>query len=96
MILTFGDKTTTDIYNGLDTREARRIPPTVSKIAIRKLDMLNAASELRDLRIPPANRLKALRGNLTGYHSIRINDQYRILFKWMNGNANVVVIKDYH
>ena len=96
MILNFADKTTEDIYDGVDSKAARRIPRTVWAAAIRKLDMLNAASDLRDLRVPPANRLEALKGKWSGYHSIRINDQYRIVFRWIDGNARDVLIKDYH
>jgi proteic killer suppression protein len=96
MILNFADKTTEDIYNGLDSKPARRIPPVVWKIAVRKLDMLNAAHDLRDLRIPPANRLEALKGDWAGCHSIRVNDQYRVVFKWTEGNAKDVQITDYH
>jgi len=96
VIKSFGDKTTEDIFNGLDTRQARRIPSSIWKVAVRKLDMINAAHELKDLRIPPANRLEALRGKRAGSHSIRINDQYRIVFKWVDGNAKDVLIIDYH
>ena len=96
MILNFADKTTEDIFNGLDSKSARRVPQTVWAVAARKLDMLNAAAELRDLGMPPANRLEALKGNWSGYHSIRINDQYRVVFQWIDGNAKDVQITDYH
>jgi proteic killer suppression protein len=96
MILNFANKTTEDIYNGLDSKPARRIPQVVWKIAVRKLDMLNAAHDRRDLRIPPANRLEALKGDWAGHHSIRVNDQYRIVFKWTEGNAKDVQITNYH
>lgn len=96
MILNFADKTTEDIYNGLDSKAARRIPQTVWKVATRKLDMINAAHVLTDLRVPPANHLEALKGRKSGYHSIRINDQYRIVFLWHDGNAKNVFITDYH
>jgi len=96
MIINFADQNTEDVFNGLDTKQARRIPPIVWNIAIRKLDMLNAAHELKDLRIPPANHLEALKGKWTGSHSIRINDQFRIIFKWTDGNASDVQIIDYH
>ncbi|MER3559716.1 MAG: plasmid maintenance system killer protein [Armatimonadota bacterium] len=96
MILDFADKTTEDIYNGIDLKVARRIPFLVWKSAARKSDMLNAASKLQDLRVPPANRLEALKGDWSGYHSIRINDQYRIVFRWIDGNAKDVLITDYH
>jgi proteic killer suppression protein len=96
VILDFADKTTEDIYDGVDSKAARRIPQGVWTAAVRKLDMLNAASDLRDLRVPPANRLEALKGRWSGYHSIRINDQYRIVFRWIEGNAKDVLITDYH
>ena len=96
MIINFADHVTEDIFNGLDTKRARRIPSVVWRIAIRKFDMLNAAHELKDLRVPPANHLEALKGKWTGSHSIRINDQFRIIFKWIDGNARDVQIIDYH
>jgi proteic killer suppression protein len=96
MIINFADQITEDIYNGLDTKQARRFPSITWKLAFRKLDILNAAHELKDLRIPPANHLEALKGKLTGLHSIRINDQFRIVFKWIDGNAKDVQIIDYH
>jgi len=96
VIIDIADQTTEDIFNGLDTKQARRIPNIVWSVAVRKLDMINAAHELKDLRVPPANRLEPLKGKLSGYNSIRINDQYRIVFKWLNGNANGVLITDYH
>ena len=96
MIAGFGDGTAGDIFNGENTKAARRIPVEVWKTASRKLDMLNAAHELRDLMIPPGNRLESLRGTLAGKHSIRINDQFRIVFRWKDGNAHEVRITDYH
>ncbi|HEV8538229.1 MAG TPA: type II toxin-antitoxin system RelE/ParE family toxin [Bacteroidota bacterium] len=96
VIIAFADRTTEDVYNGTDSKAARRIPRLIWKIAGRKLDMLNAAHDLRDLRIPPANRLEALKRNWAGYHAIRINDQYRIVFRWTEGNAKDVMITDYH
>ena len=80
MILDFGDQATEDVFHGDNTTAARRIPTTIWKTACRKLDMLNAAHELRDLAIPPGNRLEALKGRLAGCHSIRINDQFRVVF----------------
>ena len=96
MILNFADKTTEDIFNGLDSKAARNIPQMAWNVAARKLDMLNAAYDLRDLRVPPANRLEALKGKWAGRHSIRINDQYRVVFQWADGNAKDVLITDYH
>lgn len=96
MIINFTDKTTENIYNGLDSKSARKIPIVIWKIAQRKLDMIDAAAELRDLKIPPANRLEKLKAKLDGYYSIRINDQFRIIFKWINSGAANVKITDYH
>ncbi|MFZ4622362.1 MAG: type II toxin-antitoxin system RelE/ParE family toxin [Bacteroidota bacterium] len=96
MIINFFDQASEDIFNGVDTKQARRIPSSIWRIAVRKLDLLNAAFDLKDLRIPPSNRLEALKGNLKGKHSIRINDQYRIVFEWSDGNAKDVQIIDYH
>ena len=96
MIIDFGDQTTEDVFNGLDTKQARRVPNSILQVAVRKLDMINAAHELKDLRVPPGNRLELLKGKWSGYHSIRINDQYRVVFKWHDGNAKSVLITDYH
>ena len=96
MIIDFGNQATEDVFNGLDTKQARTIPNTVWRVAVRKLDMINAAHELKDLKSPPANRLELLKGKWSGYYSIRINDQYRIVFKWVDQNAKSVVITDYH
>lgn len=96
MIESFKDKMTGDIYNGDDTKAARKVPKWIWKTACRKLDMLNAARELKDLAIPPANRLEKLSGDISNFHSIRINDQYRVIFVWANGNASSVQIVDYH
>jgi toxin HigB-1 len=74
----------------------RRIPSDVRSVAVRKLDMVNAAQELKDLRVPPGNRLEALKGELKGRHSIRMNDQWRVTFRWENGDAHDVEIDDYH
>jgi proteic killer suppression protein len=68
----------------------------LQEIARRKLRMLNNSQNIMDLQIPPSNKLEKLKGNLKGYHSIRINDQWRIIFKWINGNAEKVEILDYH
>ncbi len=96
MIQGFGDKTTEDVFNGENTAAARKIPREIWEVAHRKLDMIRAAHELGDLRVPPGNRLEKLKENLGNYHSIRINDQYRIIFKWEGGGANDVQITDYH
>ena len=96
MILDFGDRATEDIFHGINSGAARRVPVSLRPIAARKLDMLNAAKELRDLQSPPGNRLEKLQDSLAGFHSIRINDQYRIVFRWVDGNARAVRITDYH
>ncbi len=93
MIINFSNIETEKLYlNGF----SKMIPQHIQKIAVRKLDMLDAASTLNDLKAPPANRLEALKGDLKGFYSIRINDQYRIVFKFKNGNAHDVYITDYH
>lgn len=97
MILSFKDVGTQDIFNGENTKSARKIcPQTLFDVAFRKLDQIDSAVELNDLRVPPGNRLEALKGDLTGQHSIRINDQYRICFIWTNSGAIEVEIVDYH
>jgi proteic killer suppression protein len=96
MILSFGDKATEDIFNGDNTRDARGIPSSLWKVASRKLDQVNAAHELSDLRSPPGNRLEPLKGSLAGFHSIRVNDQYRVIFKWAGHGADKVQVLDYH
>lgn len=96
MILGFRDQTTVDIYHGRNTKAARRIPPAIWNVARRKLDMVDAAHELRDLSVPPRNRLEALHGDLAGFHSIRINNQFRVIFLWADGNAKEVQVIDYH
>ena len=93
MIRSFADKETERIWNG---DLSRRIPNQIQALARRKLRMLNAAQRLDDLRIPPANRLEAMKGKRTGQYSIRINDQWRICFLWHEGQCDEVEIVDYH
>jgi proteic killer suppression protein len=95
VIATFADGATEDLFHGIGSARARRWL-AISKLAHRKLDMMNAAAKLDDLKAPPGNRLEALKGNLAGHHSIRINDQWRIVFKWKDGAAHDVKIDDYH
>ena len=74
----------------------RKLPPDVRRVALRKLVLLDAAESLEDLRMPPGNRLEKLAGNRAGQHSIRINDQWRVCFRWKDGDAEDVEIVDYH
>lgn len=96
MIGSFGDRTTHDLYHGIESKAARAIPPAAVGAALRKLDMLSAALELRDLWAPPGNRLEKLRGDLEGCHSIRVNDRYRLVFRWSGSDAKNVRFVDYH
>ena len=96
MIVDFKSKAAQDIYDGVSSKEARKFPQSIWPVAQRKLDMLNAAVTLKDLSVPPANRLESLRGTLKDKYSIRINDQYRIVFGFKDGNAYDVEIVDYH
>lgn len=95
MIVSFADRATEALFHGRASG-ARRFPPGIRIAAVRKLDMLNAAYELRDMRMPPGNRLEALKGDRKGMHSIRVNDQWRIVFRWERGDAHEVAIVDYH
>ena len=95
VIYSFADNPTADLFHGIDSARARRWA-AIAKLARRKLDMMNAAVKLNDLKVPPGNRLEALKGDLAGYHSIRINDQWRVVFKWKDGAAHEVKIDDYH
>ena len=96
MIVTFLSEATSDIYHGVESKQARKIPQTIWQVAERKLDLLNAAYSLNDLRVPTLNHLEALKGKLKGKYSIRINDQYRLVFEFRDGNAYEVEIIDYH
>ena len=97
MIQSFKDAGTEDIFNGKNSKEARKLLPTsLLKIATRKLDQLDSVAALHELRIPPGNKLEALARDRTGQHSIRINDQYRICFKWSDLGPDQVEIVDYH
>lgn len=96
MIVGFGNKATRDVFDGTDSKEARSIPKQLWHVAARKLDMLNAAQDLMDLKAPPSNRLEKLKGDLAGFWSIRVNEQYRVIFRFANGNADAVQVTDYH
>ncbi len=97
MIFSFKDSATRDIYDGVNRTKSRKaLPQALRHIARRKLDMLDAAFDINDLRIPPSNRLETLKGSLKGKYSIRINDQYRIVFSWTPRGAEDVEVTDDH
>jgi proteic killer suppression protein len=97
MITSFGDRSTSDLFHGISSRYARKLPVQIHELALYKLDVLNAAQVLDDLRPPPpGNRLEPLRGNLKGFYSIRINSQWRIIFRWAENSAADVQVVDYH
>ena len=96
MIASFDDKATEALFNGGAKKAFKAIPPDIVSVARRKLDMLNAAVAVEDLRSPPGNKLEALQGDFAGLYSIRINDQWRIVFRWANSEAFNVRIIDYH
>lgn len=93
MVVSFGDKTTQKIWDG---ERVKGFSTEIQEIARRKLRMLNNSSDIKDLMIPPSNRLEKLKGNLKDFYSIRVNDQFRIIFNWNNGNASNVELIDYH
>ncbi len=96
MIRSFGDALAEDLYFDRTTHRTRRFPPELRRAARRKLQYLNDAEDLRDLQTPPGNRLEALRGDWTGFHSVRINDQWRLVFQWKADGAESVRVVDYH
>lgn len=96
MIESFGDKATEDLYHGRRTRRSRRFPPDILAATYRKLDMLNAAHRLDDLRSPPGNRLHKLERDLRCSYSIYVNDQWRVTFQWDGHTAHNVMVTDYH
>ena len=93
MIVSFGKAETESVWKG---ERVKKLPPEIQQVGRRKLRMLNNSVDLNDLRIPPSNRLEKLSGKLKEFYSIRINDQWRIIFKWKAGNAFEVEIIDYH
>ena len=93
MIQSFGSNETEKIWNGI---RVKKMPLEIQLVGRRKLRMLNNSQDVKDLRIPPSNRLEKLSGDLKDFYSIRINKQWRIIFTWNNGNANEVKISDYH
>ncbi|WP_084068023.1 type II toxin-antitoxin system RelE/ParE family toxin [Desulfocicer vacuolatum] len=97
MIRSFKNQATEDLFDGKNSKAARKsCPRHIWKIVIRKLEQIDSAMDLDDLKIPPGNRLEALSGSREGQHSIRINDQYRVCFEWNSDNADNVEIVDYH
>ena len=93
MIWSFADRETELVWEGV---RPRRLPPDILRAALRKLQMIEAAARVDDLRVPPGNRLEMLKGDRAGQWSIRINDQWRICFRWVNEHAEDVEICDYH
>jgi len=96
MIVGYLDDVTRDIHVGAESRAARRFGEEVRRAARRKLDLLGAAGDIRDLAVPPGNRLERLKGDRAGFFSIRVNDQFRIIFQFEGGNASHVQLVDYH
>ncbi len=93
MIKSFSDKYTEDLFN---RQRVKKFPPSILKVAYRKLLLIDAVERINDLKVPPGNRLEKLSGNLSGKYSIRINNQWRIVFEWNENNAYEVKIIDYH
>ena len=93
MIISFGNSNTEKVWNGI---RVKGLPTEIQNIGRRKLRMLNNSVDIADLRIPPSNRLEKLLGKAKDFYSIRINDQWRIVFKWNAGNASEIEILDYH
>jgi proteic killer suppression protein len=96
MLTSFGNQLAEDLFFDKKSRTTRRFPQYLRRIARRKLLYLHEATLLSDLKVPPGNRLEALRGDFKGYHSVRINDQWRLVFRWKNGSAENVQIVDCH
>lgn len=96
MIVSFADDATADLYHGRRTNRINRFPRDILHRALVKLDVLNAAQNLMDLSSPPGNHLESLSGDWAGFHSVRINKQWRIVFRWESQNAHDVQVIDYH
>jgi len=96
MIESFGNRLAEDLFFDRRSRDTRAFPPELMRVARRKVLYLHDAAELDDLRVPPGNRLELLKGRWKGYHSIRINDQWRLVFRWEQGHAQDVTVVDYH
>lgn len=93
MIQSFADESTAQLWRG---QKPPKLPPDILKVALRKLTQLEAATSLEELRFPPGKRLELLKGDRAGHYSIRVNDKYRVCFKWEAPNASAVEIVDYH
>ena len=96
MIESFGNALAEDLFDDRHSKTTRPFPAELSRAARRKLLYLHDASELKDMRVPPGNRLEKLKGNWKGFYSIRINDQWRVVFRWTGGNKFDVQVVDYH
>lgn len=96
MIQSFADETSVDLFRDRNTRAARRIPRALWRPVQRKLKLIDAAGRLDDLAVPAGNRLERLKGDRAGRHSVRVNEQYRVTFRWENGHAYQVRVEDYH
>ena len=96
MIQSFADETSADLFRERNTRAARRIPRQLWRAAQRKLKLVDVAGRLEDLAVPAGNRLELLKNDQAGRHSIRVNEQYRVTFRWENGHAHEVRVEDYH
>ena len=96
MIVSFANKLAEDLFEDRKSKEVRNFPNELHRTARRKILYIHDAAELSDLKVPPGNKLEALKGDLVGYHSIRINIQWRVVFRWNNGNAEEVSVIDYH
>lgn len=96
MIVSFANKLAEDLFDDKNSKEVRSFPNELHRAARRKILYLHDAAELMDLKVPPGNKLEALKGDRAGFHSIRINDQWRLIFRWNNGNAENVSVEDYH
>ena len=96
MIQSFADQTSADLFREHNTRSARRVPRELWRVVQRKLKALDVAARLEDLLVPAGHRLERLRGDQAGRHSIRVNDQFRVTFRWEAGQAHEVRVEDYH
>ena len=96
MIRSFADETTADLFRERNSRAARRVPRDLWRAAQRKMKASDVATRLDDLTVPAGNRLEKLRGDRAGRHSIRLNDQFRVTFRWEEGDAHEVRVEDYH